>query len=118
MTLGDQFYLKAYCTANRPGVYRKQTERVKDRANLVTGAIRSGVRGVGHVPRRPAHTAGQLALGECRPPDECEAVEAEAAWDGEIGRRLNEIDSEAVKLIPLEDVLARMDARILPRQRG
>jgi len=52
------------------------------------------------------------------PPDECEAVEAEAAWDGEIGRRLNEIDSEAVKLIPLEDVLARMDARILPRQRG
>jgi putative addiction module component (TIGR02574 family) len=42
----------------------------------------------------------------------------EAAWDGEIKRRLDEIDSGAVDLIPLEDVLARMDARILARQRG
>ncbi len=40
-----------------------------------------------------------------------------AAWDEEIKRRLDEIDSGAVDLIPLEDVLARMDARILARQR-
>jgi putative addiction module component (TIGR02574 family) len=45
-----------------------------------------------------------------------EAVEA--AWDSEIKRRLDEIDSGAVKLVPLEDVLARMDARLLARQRG
>ena len=45
-------------------------------------------------------------------------AEIEAAWDSEIKRRLDEIDSGAVKLIPLEDLLARMDARILVRQRG
>ena len=42
----------------------------------------------------------------------------EAAWDGEIKRRLDEIDSGAVELVPLEDVLARMDARLLARQHG
>jgi putative addiction module component (TIGR02574 family) len=46
------------------------------------------------------------------------AAAIEAAWDGEIKRRLDEIDSGAVELVPLEDVLARMDARILARQRG
>lgn len=45
-------------------------------------------------------------------------AEIEAAWDGEIKRRLDEIDSGAVELLPLEDVLARMDERILARQRG
>ena len=45
-------------------------------------------------------------------------AEIEAAWDGEIKRRLDEIDSGAVKPLPLEDVLARMDARLLARQRG
>ena len=45
-------------------------------------------------------------------------AEIEAAWDGEIKRRLDEIDSGTVKLIPLEEVLARMDARILAKQRG
>ena len=43
-------------------------------------------------------------------------VEIEAAWDGEIKRRLDEIDSGAVEMIPLEDVLARMDARLKSRQ--
>jgi putative addiction module component (TIGR02574 family) len=46
------------------------------------------------------------------------AAAIEAAWDGEIKRRLDEIDSGAVEMVPLEDVLARMDARILARQRG
>ena len=52
--------------------------------------------------------------------DEGEEPEAEvaAAWDVETKRRLDEIDSGAVELIPLEDVLARMDARILSRQRA
>jgi hypothetical protein len=44
--------------------------------------------------------------------------EIEAAWDGEIKRRLDQIDAGAVELVPLEDVLARMDARILARQRA
>jgi hypothetical protein len=43
---------------------------------------------------------------------------AEFAWDGEIKRRLDEIDSGSVELTQLDDVLARMDARILARQRG
>jgi len=34
----------------------------------------------------------------------------ESAWGDEIKRRLDEIDSGAVEMIPLEDVLARMDA--------
>ena len=42
----------------------------------------------------------------------------EAAWDTEIKRRLDEIDSGAVEMIPIEDVLARMDARLVARQRG
>jgi putative addiction module component (TIGR02574 family) len=33
-------------------------------------------------------------------------AEIEAAWDSEIKRRLDEIDSGAVEMIPLEDVLA------------
>jgi hypothetical protein len=46
------------------------------------------------------------------------AGDIEAAWDGEIKRRLDEIDSGAVQLIPLKDVLSRMEARIQMRQRG
>jgi len=43
-------------------------------------------------------------------------AEVEAAWDSEIKRRLDEIDSGAVEMIPLED--AEMDATIRARQRG
>jgi putative addiction module component (TIGR02574 family) len=39
-------------------------------------------------------------------------AEIEAAWDSEIKRRLDEIDSGAVKMIPLDDVIARMDAKL------
>jgi hypothetical protein len=45
-------------------------------------------------------------------------AQIEAAWDSEIKRRLDEIDSDAVEMIPLEDVLAEMDATIRARQRG
>ena len=44
-------------------------------------------------------------------------AQIEAAWDSEIKRRLDEIDSGAVEMVPLEDVLARMDARLQSRQR-
>lgn len=49
--------------------------------------------------------------------DSGNAAEIEAEWDGEIKRRLDEIDSGAVQMVPLEDVFARMDARILSRRR-
>jgi hypothetical protein len=45
-------------------------------------------------------------------------AEIEAAWDNEIKRRLEEIDSGAVEMGPLDDVIAEMDARILATQRG
>jgi hypothetical protein len=44
--------------------------------------------------------------------------EIAAAWEGEIKRRLEEIDSGAVKLISHEEVLADMDAHIAAKQRG
>lgn len=52
--------------------------------------------------------------------DETEENEDEvaAAWEDEIERRLDEIDSGAVKMIPLEEVLAEMDARIAAKRRG
>jgi putative addiction module component (TIGR02574 family) len=45
-------------------------------------------------------------------------AEIDASWKAEVERRVAEIDSGAVQLIPLEDVLARMDEKILARQRG
>ena len=45
-------------------------------------------------------------------------AETAAAWKAEVERRVAEIDSGAVKMLPMEDVIARMDARILSRQRG
>jgi len=50
--------------------------------------------------------------------DESSAEEIEASWKMEVERRVAEIDSGTAKLIPMEDVLARMDARLLARQRG
>ncbi len=44
-------------------------------------------------------------------------AEIEAAWGDEIKRRLDEIDSGAVKMIPGEEVLARMDARLKARRK-
>ncbi len=39
-------------------------------------------------------------------------AEIEAAWDQEISRRLEEIDSGKVKLIPAEEVFAKIQARL------
>jgi Putative addiction module component len=38
-------------------------------------------------------------------------AEVDAAWDAEIKRRLEAIDSGAVQMRPLNDVLARMETR-------
>ena len=45
-------------------------------------------------------------------------AEIEAAWDIEIKRRLDEIDSGAVEMIPAEQVHAEMMARLSPGARA
>ncbi len=45
-------------------------------------------------------------------------AEVASAWGDEIKRRLEEIDSGAVEMIPLEDVLADMDAHIASKRHG
>ena len=45
-------------------------------------------------------------------------AEIEAAWDSEIKRRLDEIDSGAVEMIPAEQVHAKMNARKLEALRA
>ena len=65
----------------------------------------------------PANSIG--CLGSCfNPGDGSNDEEIDAAWKAEVERRVAEIDSGAVEMLPLEDVLARMDARILARQHG
>ena len=75
----------------------------------------------------------QRLLDEARqlPPDEREwlaefllikdekvsSAEVESSWGDEIKRRLDEIDSGAVKMIPGDEVLARMDARLKARRK-
>jgi len=44
------------------------------------------------------------------------AAEIEAAWEGEIRHRLDEIDSGAVKMVPLDELLVRMDALVAAKQ--
>lgn len=39
---------------------------------------------------------------------QCEDEEVDAAWDAEIKRRISEIESDAVKAIPAEEVFARL----------
>ena len=45
-------------------------------------------------------------------------AEIEASWDGEIKRRLDQIDSGAVELIPGEQVRAEMIASLSPQARA
>jgi putative addiction module component (TIGR02574 family) len=46
------------------------------------------------------------------------AVEVESAWGAEIKRRLDEIDSGAVEMIPGDEVMARMLDRLSPEARA
>jgi len=57
-------------------------------------------------------------IGELiQPEDGASDAEIDAAWKVEVERRVAEIDAGTAEMIPLEDVLARMDARVLARQR-
>lgn len=44
------------------------------------------------------------------------AAEIEAAWEGEIRHRLDEIDAGAVRMVPLDELLVRMDALVAAKQ--
>jgi len=46
------------------------------------------------------------------------AAEVESAWDEEIKRRLDEIDSGAVKMVSHEEFLADLDAHIASKRRA
>lgn len=46
------------------------------------------------------------------------AAEVESAWDAEIKRRLDEIDSGAVKMISHEEFLADLDANIASKRKA
>jgi len=48
--------------------------------------------------------------------DGSSAAEIDVAWKIEVERRVAEIDSGAVEMLPMEDVLARMEARLLARK--
>ncbi len=70
---------------------------------------------------RQLSPAERERLAECLPIDDesVSAAEVESAWDTEIKRRLDEVDSGAVQLIPAEQVIAEMEAKLVspPRRR-
>jgi hypothetical protein len=68
--------------------------------------------------RLPANEVDWLIGELLQTGDGSSNADIDAAWESEVERRVAEIDSGATALIPLEDVLARMDARIQARQRG
>lgn len=51
------------------------------------------------------------------PAEDLPQEEIDAAWGAEIKRRIEEIDSGAVEMIPGDEVLARMDARLKTRRK-
>jgi hypothetical protein len=60
-----------------------------------------------------------LLIRDQAPSEEEESSDAiEAAWGSEIKSRLDEIDSGAVKMIPGEEVMAKMLARLSPQARA
>jgi putative addiction module component (TIGR02574 family) len=59
-------------------------------------------------------------LAECLLIDDesVSATEVESAWDAEIKRRLDEIDSGAVEMIPGDEVMSRMLSKLSPEARA
>ena len=51
-------------------------------------------------------------IRDLEPVENLSAAETESAWDTEIARRLEEIDSGKVKAIPAEEVFARIQAKL------
>jgi putative addiction module component (TIGR02574 family) len=51
-------------------------------------------------------------IRDLEPVENLSAAEIESAWDNEIARRLEEIDSGKVKAVPAEEVFARIQAKL------
>jgi putative addiction module component (TIGR02574 family) len=51
-------------------------------------------------------------IHELEPKDDLSKGEIEKAWDQEVSRRLEEIDSGKVKAVPAEEVFARIQKRL------
>jgi putative addiction module component (TIGR02574 family) len=51
-------------------------------------------------------------IHDLEPVENLSAAEIESAWDHEIARRLEEIDSGKVKAVPAEEVFARLQAKL------
>jgi putative addiction module component (TIGR02574 family) len=51
-------------------------------------------------------------IRDLEPVENLSAAEIENAWDNEIARRLEEIDSGKVKAVPAEEVFARLQAKL------
>ena len=51
-------------------------------------------------------------IRDLEPVENLSAAEIENAWDNEIARRLEEIDSGKVKAVPAEEVFARIQAKL------
>ena len=51
-------------------------------------------------------------IRDLEPVENLSAAEIESAWDNEIARRLEEIDSGKVKAVPAEEVFARLQAKL------
>ena len=51
-------------------------------------------------------------IRDLEPVENLSAAEIESAWDNEIARRLEEVDSGKVKAVPAEEVFARIQAKL------
>jgi len=51
-------------------------------------------------------------IRDLEPVENLSAAEIESAWDNEIARRLEEIDSGKVRAVPAEEVFARIQAKL------
>jgi putative addiction module component (TIGR02574 family) len=51
-------------------------------------------------------------IRDLEPVENLSAAEIESAWDCEIARRLEEVDSGKVKAVPAEEVFARIQAKL------
>jgi putative addiction module component (TIGR02574 family) len=51
-------------------------------------------------------------IRELEPAEDLPDAEIEKAWDEEISRRLQDIDSGRVKAVPAEEVFARIQSRL------
>jgi hypothetical protein len=118
------FYSTVYSTVNAPGSPGLDFETWELRGHALLSIPRynlhmkrSAAEVLEDVRRLPPGDVDWLIGELLQGGDGSSDAEIEASWKAEVEQRVVEIDSGAVEMLPLEDVLARMDARILARHR-